>query len=44
MMVRKPSQSRALAIPTTRHQMVLALYAALSASVVLGTCLNWLLS
>ncbi|MFT8417954.1 MAG: hypothetical protein ABF636_03845 [Acetobacter sp.] len=43
-MVRKPSQSRAMAIPTTRNQMVLALYAALSAAVVLGTGLNWLLS
>ncbi|MFT8551369.1 hypothetical protein [Acetobacter okinawensis] len=43
-MVRKPSQSRALAIPATQNQMVLALYATLTASVVAGTCLSWLLS
>ncbi|GBQ34373.1 MULTISPECIES: hypothetical protein [Acetobacter] len=43
-MVRKHSQSRALALPATRNQMVLALYAALTAAVVLGTGLNWLLT
>ncbi len=43
-MVRKPSQSRAVAIPATRNQMVLALYAALAASVVLASGLNWLLA
>ncbi|MDE7547680.1 hypothetical protein PY793_06740 [Acetobacter fabarum] len=43
-MVRKRSQSRALALSTTRNQMVLALYAALAAAVVLGTGLNWLLT
>lgn len=43
-MVRKSTQSRALAIPTTRNQMVLALYAALTAAVVVGTGLNWLLT
>ncbi|GAA3685157.1 MULTISPECIES: hypothetical protein [Acetobacter] len=43
-MVRKHSQSRALALPTTQNQMVLALYAALTAAVVLGTGLNWLLT
>lgn len=43
-MVRKHSQSRALALPATQNQMVLALYAALTAAVVLSTGLNWLLT
>lgn len=42
MMVRKHSQSRAVAMPATQNQMVLALYAALTAAVVLGTGLSCL--
>lgn len=44
LMVRKATQTRALAIPATRNQMVLAMYAALASFVVLGTGLNWLLT
>ena len=44
MMVRKHSQSRAaVAVPVTQNQMVLALYAALTTAVVMGTGLSWLL-
>ncbi|GAN71838.1 hypothetical protein [Acetobacter syzygii] len=43
-MVRKPVSKRALAIPATQNQMMIALYAALVGAVVLGSGLNWLLT